>query len=486
MSESTIGLNTSKRKFYKLLDNLSSSKVQLPPDINNRNASTTTLAPQQEPPSKRFRFLGKDRPTTAPSTDKRPTTAGAKERPRSSIFSVNSSAKARPKSFVSEKDVGTVAPTKQANFAPWSHEQFLGRLKTFADLRGWTPKPPAIGEVEWAKRGWTVVAKDTVGCKGGCEKRLVVRVADGGKEEGRDDDDWWMGDVEREMAERYRGLIGEGHAEECLWRRKGCEDDIYRIKMTDPAVWQGELRERYLSLLAVEGSLPAKLDLKTEGDEEDKLIFNVDEIAAMVPANVLRRGKPANAQENDENSPPTPTEETSDTETPAKDINTTALSMALLGWTGQSQNNVRLAYCTKCFQRAGLWLYTPSPSSTTEELLFNPSTQHREYCPWANASTQCALGRLEGLAGWEVLIQLIRGHRRHDRPPRKKDPSRPQSVAGSEFFDDDGGEDGEARKTKEQQKEEDKERKGRLQKLRRAFTVKKSGDGGAKSRERQM
>lgn len=458
MPEAAIGLKSSKRKFYKLLDNLSSSTVHLQTE---RNAASTTSI--QEPPSKRFRLLGKERPTTTPGNNARPTTAGARERPRSSIFSVSGGAKARPKSSISEKDAAATPP-KQANFAPWSHEQFLSRLKTFSDFRLWSPKPPAINEVEWAKRGWSVVGRDTVGCKGGCEKRLLVKIApEDGEEKDleADEDAWWLGDVERELAEKYRGLIAEGHTEECLWRKRGCEDDIYRIKMTDAAVWQTELRERYLSLLAIEPSLPAKLDLDLAGVETKA--FNIDELAKLIPASILRKPEATPAIENAENRPPASEDDNASNE-PAKDINNTALAMALLGWHGQSQNNVKLAYCDKCFQRAGLWLY----SKSDEEMLFNPIDQHREHCPWKNPDSQRGIGRLEGLAGWQVLVSLIKGYQRHDRTPKK--PARPVSMYAGQG---DPFEDETPRKSKEEQAEEDKERKGRLQRLKRAFTVKK-------------
>jgi hypothetical protein len=488
MTQPSLSLNTSKRKFYKLLDNLSSSRVQLPADNSNKNASTTTLA--AEPPSKRFRLLGKDlRPGTAPSTPARPLTASARERPKSSIFAVNSSAKTRPKSFISEKDVtGTIDQQKNTPYyAPWSHDQFLARLKTFADVRSWTPKPAAIGEVEWAKRGWTVVAKDTVGCKGGCEKRLVVRITE--EEENRkpkeneDGDDWWMGDLEKEMVNKYKSLIVDAHAKDCLWRRAGCKDDIYRIKMADPVTWQTELRERYLSLLAVESSLPAKLDLRAEGMDEEQVALGIEELAQLVPPDVLRRSRTSTNGDDPANSVGSATGEA-----PADNINKIALAMALTGWSSQSQNSVHIAYCTKCFQRAGLWLYKSRTSATTitspsiatsEDLVFNPIDQHREHCPWKNLTTQCAPGRLEGMAGWQVLVSLVKGYRRHDRSPTKKTPSRPVSAYtdGSEL-----GEDEELYQSREEQDKEDKERKGRLQRLKRAFTVRK-GNNLSKSKE---
>ena len=353
---------------------------------------------------------------------------------------------------------------KTPNYAPWSHDQFLARLKTFADVRTWTPKPPAVGEVEWAKRGWVVVGKDMVGCKGGCEKRLVVRVAEkenedskgrGGQGDNDEDDDWWTGDLEGQMVERYRGLIVEAHAEECLWRKKGCDEDIYKIKMADPVTWQTELRERYLSLLKIETALPAELDTRTQDLQEGQMSFDVEPLQDVVPADVLRR--PASASE-----------EAAEADAPL-DINPTALAMALTGWSGTSQSSIHLAHCTKCFQRVGLWLYKPKQDA--EDLLFNPIDQHREHCPWKNAQSQASTGRLEGMPGWQVLVTLIKGYRKPDgRSPAKKAPSRPTSVY-TEYGDEEDGE--EWAKMKGEQEKEDKERRSRLQKLKRAFSLKK-------------
>jgi hypothetical protein len=171
-------------------------------------------------------------------------------------------------------------------------------------------------------------------------------------------------------------------------------------------------------------------------------------------------------------------------EEPEEDVNKLALTMALVGWSGQSQNNVQLAYCTKCFQRAGLWLYkaksTTTDSSTpldaADELVFNPIEQHREYCPWKNPETQCALGRLEGMAGWQVLVCLIKGYRRQGKSPHKKTPNRPvNAYTETDEID-------EYYKSKEEQEKEDRDRRSRLQRLKRAFTVKK-GNTLSKARE---
>jgi hypothetical protein len=349
------------------------------------------------------------------------------------------------------------------NYAPWSHEQFLARLKTFADFKTWTTKPVGIGEVEWAKRGWTVTAKDTVSCKGGCEKRLLIKIVKetSEAEHGQVDEDssWWMGDVEKAMVERYKDLIITAHDEGCLWRKAGCKDDIYRIQMADPVVWQKELKERYASLLTLKSALPDSLEMPQQDGKDS---FDIDAIAKIVPPTVLERSPKGK----DDTEPST----TVKTATPTtNDANLIALNLALCGWTGQSPNGVHLAYCTKCFQRVGLWLYRIVPSTTSlssdlEPMTFNPIELHREHCPWKNPESQCAKGSLEGLAGWQVLVSLVKGHRRHDFVDREGE--RDWDVAT--VYDEDS-----PRKSREEIRKEDQVRKGRLQRLKRAFTVSK-------------
>lgn len=53
----------------------------------------------------------------------------------------------------------------------------------------WSPKPAAINEVEWARRGWSCTDVMRVECVRGCEKSVVVKLPDEiDTEDGYDDD----------------------------------------------------------------------------------------------------------------------------------------------------------------------------------------------------------------------------------------------------------------------------------------------------------
>lgn len=117
-------------------------------------------------------------------------------------------------------------PRKVPNFQPYNQEQFLSRLQSFADVKRWSTKPDAISEVEWAKRGWTCDAWNTVACRGGCEQRVVIKLRPkrtdaNGKEIEMSED--LAVDIEDELVEKFKDLIVNAHSEDCLWRKRGCQ-----------------------------------------------------------------------------------------------------------------------------------------------------------------------------------------------------------------------------------------------------------------------
>lgn len=221
-------LATTKRKFHKLLDNItaSTSTPSLASTLHESNASTTSLD-ASTPPQKRSRL-------SDASMDKTRAVSG-NERIRALQEKLFTPRKGLERSHtngaglraVNAKDtpIKLSTPRKEPNFQPFSQEQFLGRLKTFADVKKWTGKPDAISEVQWAKRGWVCDVWNTVACKGGCEQRVVVelyprRREPGGKELEMSEDT--TEELAEGLVEKYQALIVDGHYEDCLWRKRGC------------------------------------------------------------------------------------------------------------------------------------------------------------------------------------------------------------------------------------------------------------------------
>lgn len=216
-------LATTKRKFHKLLDNLTAtaSTPSLASTLQERNTSVDSLPPPgtPEPPNKR--------PRSSNLGDGQRNLSAGQERIRQLKEQLLTPRREGTVRVVGSKPAASPStPRKAPNFQPYNQEQFLGRLQSFADVKRWSTKPDAISEVEWAKRGWTCDAWNTVACRGGCEQRVVIKLRPkrtdaNGKEIEMSED--LAVDIEDELVEKFKDLIVNAHSEDCLWRKRGCQ-----------------------------------------------------------------------------------------------------------------------------------------------------------------------------------------------------------------------------------------------------------------------
>ena len=151
-------MNATKRKFDKLLDKLTEPNRPAETHVSSKDDSTDnasiTASTSQGNIAKRARVDSVGRSNTPTSVAGPSVTIGN----RANITSISQVARKTPK------------------YAPWHQQHFLDRLKTFNNVLWWPSKPAAIDSVEWAKRGWSCVARDRVGCVGGCSKEVFVKV----------------------------------------------------------------------------------------------------------------------------------------------------------------------------------------------------------------------------------------------------------------------------------------------------------------------
>ena len=236
-TEQQPALATTKRKFNRLLDNLtasaSASTTSLANSLQESNASSESLSQHGSPdqPNKRPRSAGL---SANVSMERQRNISEGQERirllkeqlltpRREGTVRVVGKTVHTPKASTTPK---AATPRKAPNFQPYSQEQFLERLKTFADVKKWTTKPDAISEVEWTKRGWSCDIWNTVACKNGCENRVAVKLRPKRKDKnGRDlemSEDLAF-DIDETLVEKYKELIVEGHSDDCLWRKRGCQ-----------------------------------------------------------------------------------------------------------------------------------------------------------------------------------------------------------------------------------------------------------------------
>lgn len=287
-------------------------------------------------------------------------------------------------------------------YAPWDRPQFLSRLKTFRFVDKWSAKPSAVNEVIWAKRGWVCVDKNRVRCTV-CSREVVVKIDadDDGLFEDQDGDDIVMGDVEgmegerlkresrrrmqKEMVDRYRGMVITEHEDWCLWRRRGCDDTIYHLPLANPNHSIPNLRTRYASLVTIQNDLPPGIDYPTS-------IIDFSGIKHMVQL----------VHDPHQN---TPTSSGTIT-TPRTEINESAFILALFGWANEEPSIPTLLTCAACFRRLGLWLFKhPKGGSIGDDdamvCRLDVVGEHRDYCPWVNKESQ---GRDPG---WKTLWKIV-------------------------------------------------------------------------------
>jgi hypothetical protein len=424
------------------------------------DSSRPANMPEAIATTKRKFYKALDTLTNPPA---RPVNEPAAKRVRRSISGTSSmlSHEAR----VTNSTPKDTAPKQIPNFAPWSQDTFLARIKSFSSVSMWHPKPEAISEVEWAKRGWTCVDVNTVACKGGCEARLVVSLnrpkADGVDEKEYDEEEDDENSLENMLVERYKQLIVDGHKDTCLWRKAGCKDDIYQLQVIRSSVWLPGLKRRYQSVYDIAGSIR---DVRLKSIPRDT--------ATSVTPERLLADLPSGALGSLNSDDHTSTDSTK------------SLEIALHGWRGSSDSGNNLLHCDACFQRIGLWMYQPNykPTRRTaddhedgEDLpTIDLVEMHREHCPWRNPETQKASSTLAGLNASQILQRIVSTYAREQR--RRSD----QQKRAADHPDGEEDEEKEAPSaspttslTREEIAKQDAERESRLRKLKRLFTIKR-------------
>jgi Rsm1-like len=237
-------------------------------------------------------------------------------------------------------------------------------------------------------------------------------------------------------------------------------DDIYRISFSGQDNWQDDLCKRYTRLAALSDTLPASIIIPSVPRSEEREQFDLDGTAEWF-SRILKDYR----EIIDETQSNTQAEHTANSAVENGQVNKTALCMALCGWTGQDIAGVKIASCEKCFARVGLWMYKSSTSSVGDDHKLDPVQLHRTHCPWQNATSQDGLGRFAGLAGWEILNEIIGSNISRARRQKGLSDSVDEDLSDTEES---------SRPSREQIEDEDRARESKLARLRRALTVKKS------------
>ncbi|KAL2835245.1 mRNA capping enzyme-domain-containing protein [Aspergillus cavernicola] len=368
-------LETKKRKFHRVLESLTKPS-NTEPSSNQPSASAATPLPS----AKRARLTGRDDSILASV--------------RKDILKI-----ARPTSRSS-----SVSSQSRPSFVPWDRERFLERLETFRRVDRWSPKPSAVNEVEWAKRGWICADVARVTCVGGCGGSVVVKFPD-------------------ELDEL------DGYDSEKIQERKEVPT-IHRLPLTNPDTAISNFRTRYSYMLKMADQLPDPDSFQVpEG-------FTARDIISILPSQALHAHEPRKETTEMQQPDSEINQEHHDvSQHPAQvdpPINEAAFVLAFFGW--DSVDGAKgLAGCGACFRRLGLWMYKPQDRDATAHDPLDAANEHMEYCPWINRKTQSGTAnsseKTEGLhSGWELLAQALKV--KHLRQTRSSTPI--TSRAGSE------------------------------------------------------
>ncbi|KAK7744244.1 hypothetical protein SLS53_003765 [Cytospora paraplurivora] len=318
-------------------------------------------------------------------------------------------------------------------YCPGDREELLKRLASFQELTDWTPKPDPVNEVQWAKRGWTCQGKERVRCTL-CNKELVVKL-NRKQVDGKEISVLVPSEIEDALVAKYVELIVASHSEDCLWRKRGCDDSLLRLPLSSRHTAIEDLRKRYDELCARKDFLPYEFNLRLP----EKL--DIDTVLRQLPPDFFTVPPP----------PPPPAGATPNP--PASSgPSRVALALAILGWQGLSNARIgpvpNTASCHTCLRRLGLWMFkskevnpdtgaviVPAPMDHLD-----PLREHRFFCPWKNADAQRinpetpARRRLPGggesededRPGWEMLLLVLKNEaylRSRETPQQSSTPS---------------------------------------------------------------
>ncbi|KAK3401937.1 C3HC zinc finger-like-domain-containing protein [Sordaria brevicollis] len=424
---------TVKRKFNNLLHGIGQSKSTNPdsPSSTTRDNDSLTSTPASTS-SSRFTNMANDsldylskkrRVGGLPSTPSAITlTTPTKGQGQTTIQNVTLrkwNSHAGPASTKADSPVTKLQPPK---YCPGDRDQLVRRLATFQELTDWTPKPDRVNEIEWAKRGWVCQGKERVKCTL-CNNEIAVKI--NRKEvDGKEIPVLIASDIAESVVDQYAELIITSHKEDCLWRKKGCDDSLLRLPLPNPKLALETLRQRYDELCQRKDFLPYEFNLRLPQG------LDIDTILSYLPPNFFTEPSPSSATTSQPASPNPSTSQPQQQQQPPI-INRTALALALLGWQGLS--NPRLgtpvpnsASCHTCLRRLGLWMFkSKQVDLETNTILvpapmdhLDPLREHRFFCPWKNPQAQrnpgakpLARGETDK-AAWEVLVEGLRNESR--------------------------------------------------------------------------
>uniref|UniRef100_A0A8C7EHL5 Zinc finger C3HC-type containing 1 n=1 Tax=Nothoprocta perdicaria TaxID=30464 RepID=A0A8C7EHL5_NOTPE len=350
-----------------------------------------------------------------------------------------------------------------------SKEAYFSRVETFTISLNWAGKPHELSPLVCAKYGWTNVECDMLKCSS-CQAFLCVSLQlafDFSKY--------------KERCVELKKALSTAHEKFCFWPDSPCPDRFAVLLVDEPRALLQDFLERFQSLCQLELQLPSlrpedmknmalteekirqllqlireELEHKTEG-EKPPMKFSSEILHVHVPACVLAlcgwtcRSPPAERFPAAPTSPRRMLTRSQDSLPPGSEQHEKSPSPAmsrLRGWDcagpvergeleaaspvlrsrpvtrsmGQ-EDNAEVPSSPHRRTKRGRFC-SSSSSDTSTRSFFDPSTQHRDWCPWVNVveggeaqENPVEKEPAKAEPGWRVVLNTLLATRKCDRLP---------------------------------------------------------------------
>ncbi|XP_043355378.1 nuclear-interacting partner of ALK isoform X2 [Dermochelys coriacea] len=331
-----------------------------------------------------------------------------------------------------------------------SKEAFFSRVETFTSLK-WAGKPHDLSPLICAKYGWTNIESDMLKCSS-CQAFLCASLQLA----------FDFNKYKERCAELKKALC-TAHEKFCFWPDSPCPDRFAILLVGEPIALVSDFLDRFQSLCQLELQLPSLKpeDLKNMSLTEDKISLLLHLIEEELEC------------------------KTEGEKTPMKlgsdifQVHVPACILALCGWAYSPTSgsmHLPVITCSRCMRKVGLWGFhqiesslleldssfglgstptTPTEARTDRAPLvptsprrmitrsqdttfppgseqdtptrsfFDPSSQHRDWCPWVNpvqekavsedTSDQSELTSGKAEPGWRVVLNVLLAARKSNR-----------------------------------------------------------------------
>uniref|UniRef100_A0A2K5CIF4 Zinc finger C3HC-type containing 1 n=1 Tax=Aotus nancymaae TaxID=37293 RepID=A0A2K5CIF4_AOTNA len=338
---------------------------------------------------------------------------------------------------------------EQSSLESTSKEAFFSRVETFSSLK-WAGKPSELSPLVCAKYGWVTVECDMLKCTS-CQAFLCASLQPA-----------FDFDRYKQRCAELKKALCTAHEKFCFWPDSPSPDRFGMLPLDEPAVLVSEFLDRFQSLCHLDLQLPSLRpeDLKTMCLTEDKISLLLHLLEDELDHRTDERK--------------TTTKLGSDIQ-----VHVTACVLSVCGWACSSSLEplqLSLITCSQCMRKVGLWGFqqiessiadldtsfgltsspipglegrperfplvpesprrmmtrsqdaTFSPGSeqdTSSRSFFDPTSQHRDWCPWVNITLDKESRENGGTEpeasapaepGWKAVLTILLAHKQSSQP----------------------------------------------------------------------